>query len=128
MPGVKVVHATSSIAGIGGGGDRPKARSGLGASRTDEEIQIVFDRYKSAFYRDYNRELRRNPTLQGKMVLRLTIEPDGAVSMCQLQSTDMDAPDLVAQVLTRVRAINFGAKDGVQAVTIVYPIDFLPAT
>src|SRR5215470_9907808 len=126
MPGVKVVRATSSIAGIGGG-DRPKAHSGLGASRTDEEIQIVFDRYKSAFYRDYNRELRRNPTLQGKMVLRLTIEPDGAVSMCQLQSTDMDAPDLVAQVLTRVRTINFGAKD-VQAVTIVYPIDFLPAT
>jgi len=128
MPGVKVVRATSSIAGFGGGGDRPKARSGLGPSRTDEEIQIVFDRYKSAFYRDYNRELRRNPTLQGKMVLRLTIEPDGAVSMCQLQSTDMDAPDLAAQVLTRVRAMNFGAKDGVQAVTIVYPIDFLPAT
>jgi len=88
----------------------------------------VFDRYKSAFYRDYNRELRRNPTLQGKMVLRLTIEPDGAVSMCQLQSTDMDAPDLVAQVLSRTRTINFGAKDGVQTITIVYPIDFLPAT
>ena len=126
MPGVKVVRATSSIAPIGG--DRPKARSGLGPSRTDEEIQIVFDRYKSAFYRDYNRELRRNPGLQGKMVLRLTIEPDGAVSMCQLQSTDMDASNLVAQVLSRVRAMNFGAKDGVQAVTIVYPIDFLPAT
>src|SRR5215470_5019269 len=125
MPGVKVVRATSSIAPIGD--DRPKSRSGLGASRTDEEIQIVFDRYKSAFYRDYNRELRRNPTLQGKMVLRLTIEPDGAVSMCQLQSTDMDAPDLVALVVNRVKAINFGPKD-VQAVTIVYPIDFLPAT
>src|SRR5215472_7305988 len=65
MPGVKVGKATSSIASIGGGGDRPKAHSGPGASRTDEEIQIVFDRYKSAFYRDYNRELRRNPTLQG---------------------------------------------------------------
>jgi hypothetical protein len=126
-PGVQVARATSSIAGIGGG-DRPKAHTGLGASRTDEEIQIVFDRYKSAFYRDYNRALRSNPTLQGKMVLRLTIEPDGAVSMCQLQSTDMDAPDLVTQVLSRVKTINFGPKDGVQAVTIVYPIDFLPAT
>jgi hypothetical protein len=128
MPGVKVVRATSSIASIGGGGDRPKAHGGPGASRTDEEIQIVFDRYKSAFYRDYNRELRRDPTLQGKMVLRLTIEPDGTVSMCVLQSTDMNAPDLAAQVVSRVRTINFGAKDGVQAVTIVYPIDFLPAS
>ena len=128
MPGVRLARATSSIAGIGGDGDRPKAHSSLGISRTDEEIQIVFDRYKAAFYRDYNRELRRNPTLQGKMVLRLTIEPDGAVSMCQLQSTDMDAPDLVAQVVGRVKTINFGAKEGVKAVTIVYPIDFLPAT
>lgn len=128
MPGLNVARATSSIASIGGGGDRPKSHSGPGASRTDEEIQIVFDRYKSAFYRDYNRALRNNPTLQGKMVLRLTIEPDGAVSMCQLQSTDMDAPDLVTQVLNRVRTINFGAKDGVKTVTIVYPIDFLPAT
>ena len=126
-PGLQVVRATSSIAGIGGG-DRPKAHSGPGASRTDEEIQIVFDRYKSAFYRDYNRALRSNPTLQGKMVLRLTIEPDGTVSMCQLQSTDMDAPDLATQVVGRVKTINFGPKDGVQTVTIVYPIDFLPAT
>jgi len=127
-PGLQVARAKSSIAGIGGGDGRPKAHSGLGASRTDEEIQIVFDRYKSAFYRDYNRTLRVNPTLQGKMVLRLTIEPDGSVSMCQLQSTDMDSPDLVTQVVNRVKTINFGAKEGVQAVTISYPIDFLPAT
>jgi hypothetical protein len=61
------------------------------------------------------------------MVLRLTIEPDGKVSMCELQSTDMDAPDLAALVVARVLRMNFGAKEGVQALTIVYPIDFLPA-
>ena len=47
--------------------------------------------------------------------------------MCELKSTDMDAPDLAGQVVNRVKTINFGAKEGVQAVTIVYPIDFLPA-
>ncbi len=120
------VRATSPIASIRGG-DRPKARGGLGSSRTDEEIQIVFDRHKASFYRLYNRELRNNPTLKGQMVLRLTIEPDGSVSMCVLQSTDMNAPTLADQVVQRVRTINFGAKEGVQAVTIVYPIDFLPA-
>src|SRR6266536_1579494 len=124
--GIAVAHATSPINSIGGG-DRPKAHSGVGNSRTDEEIQIVFDRYKASFYRLYNRELRNNPALKGQMVLRLTIEPDGSVSMCALQSTDMDAPDLATQVVGRVRTINFGAKEGVQAVTIVYPIDFLPA-
>jgi hypothetical protein len=127
IQGVPVGRATSAIASIGGGGggDRPRARGGQAATRTDEEIQIVFDRYKASFYRLYNRELRHDPTLQGQMVLRLTIEPDGSVSMCRLQSSDMDAPELAAQVVDRVRKINFGAKD-VAALTIVYPIDFLP--
>jgi hypothetical protein len=124
--GVGVGKATSSISSIGGA-DRPKAHGGPGASRTDEEIQIVFDRYKASFYRLYNRELRNNPALKGQMVLRLTIEPDGSVSMCALQSTDMNAPDLADQVVNRTRTINFGAKEGVPTVTIVYPIDFLPA-
>ncbi len=124
--GMPIARATSPIALIEGD-DRPKAHGGPGPSRTDEEIQIVFDRHKASFYRLYNRELRNNPALQGQMVLRLTIEPDGSVSMCVLQSTDMDAPDLAAQVVSRVRTMNFGAKEGVKAVTIVYPIDFLPA-
>jgi hypothetical protein len=125
--GVQVGRATSPIASIGGGTDRPKARGGVGPARTDEEIQIVFDRYKASFYRLYNRELRNNPTLKGQMVLRLTIETDGSVSMCVLHSSDMNAPDLAAQVVERVKTINFGAKEGVPAVTITYPIDFLPA-
>jgi hypothetical protein len=123
--GVGTGRVVSTIAPITGA-DRPKSRGGPGAARTDEEIQIVFDRYKASFYRLYNRELRNNPALKGQMVLRLTIEPDGSVSMCALQSTDMDAPALATQVVDRTRTINFGAKD-VPAVTIVYPIDFLPA-
>jgi hypothetical protein len=125
IPGLPVGRATSAIASIGGG-DRPLAHSGPGPSRTDEEIQIVFDRYKASFYRLYNRALRNDPTLRGQMVLRLTIEPDGSVSMCKLQSSDMNAPELAEQVVNITRTINFGAKD-VQALTILYPIDFLPA-
>ena len=119
-------RVTSTIAP--GGGDRPLSRGGAGPARTDEEIQIVFDRYKAQFYRLYNRELRKDPTLKGQMVLRLTIEPDGSVSMCKLQSSDMNAPTLAEQVVAIVLTINFGPKEGVQALTISYPIDFLPAT
>jgi hypothetical protein len=124
MKGVQVGRATSSIGGVGTA-DRPLASGGR-AGRTDEEIQIVFDRYKAALYRLYNRELRKDPSLRGQMVLRLTIEPDGSVSLCQLQASDMNAPELSTQVVDRVRAINFGAKD-VDPITILYPIDFLPA-
>jgi len=126
MAGVTTTRVGDSIGGSGGGGGRPLAGGSGVAGRTDEEIQIVFDRYKAALYRLYNRELRNDPTLRGQMVLKLTIEPSGAVSMLELQSTDMKAPNLVAQVLERVRTFDFGAKD-VAPITIVYPIDFLPA-
>ena len=125
--GVEFSRVESSIGSDFYGEEAPLS-SGPGPSRTDEEIQIVFDRYKSALYRIYNRELRKNPTLQGKMVLRLTIEPDGKVSACSVDSSDMDAPDLDKKIADRVRKFNFGAKDGVPAITILYPIDFLPAT
>jgi len=41
------------------------------------------------------------------MVLRLTIEPDGSVSMCALKATDMDAPDLATQVVRPRPTIKF---------------------
>jgi hypothetical protein len=124
MAGVALTQATSTIAGNGASG-RPLGNSGANAGRTDEEIQIVFDRYKAALYRLYNRELRNDPTLRGQMVLRLTIEPDGSVSFCKLEGSDMRAPLLADEVVERVRTFDFGAKE-VPAVTIVYPIDFLP--
>lgn len=122
IEGVALSRVASSIGT--NGSDRPLS-AGVAAGRTDEEIQIVFDRYKAALYRLYNRELRKDPSLRGQMVLKLTIEPDGAVSVCQLQSSDMGAPFLADQVVSRVLGFDFGAKD-VPAITILYPIDFLP--
>lgn len=123
IEGVALSRVASSI-GASGGSDRPLAAGGI-AGRTDEEIQIVFDRYKAALYRLYNRELRKDPTLKGQMVLKLTIEPDGTVSVCQLQASDMGAPLLAEEVVSRVLGFDFGAKD-VPPITILYPIDFLP--
>jgi hypothetical protein len=100
--------------------------SGPGPARTDEEIQIVFDKYKAALYRIYNAELRKNPTLRGKIVLRITIEPGGEVSLCTVQSNDLGSPDLVAQIVARVKKFNFGPKEKVPETVILYPIDFLP--
>ena len=127
MEGVGISRVASSIGSGGGTGDRPTAGGGAMAGRTDEEIQIVFDRYKASLYRLYNRELRKDPTLRGQMVIRLTIEPDGTVSMCELQSTDMNSELLSQQVVGRIGTFNFGAKEDIAAVTIIYPIDFLPA-
>ncbi|MEX2963684.1 AgmX/PglI C-terminal domain-containing protein [Microbulbifer sp. TYP-18] len=127
LEGVAFARVESAIGSEGdfAGEDRPLS-DGVGPSRTDEEIQIVFDRYKAALYRIYNRELRNNPALQGKMVLKITIEPDGSVSLAQVDSSDMDSPALNAKIVARVKRFNFGEKAGVPTITILFPIDFLP--
>lgn len=126
IEGVGFSRVESSIGTEYATEDRPLSE-GPGPSRTDEEIQIVFDKYKAALYRIYNRELRKNPTLQGKMVLRLTIEPNGKVSACNVDSSDMDSPSMDKNIVARVKKFNFGAKEGVPTITILFPVDFLPA-
>ena len=123
--GVGFVRVESSIANLEES-SRPTS-DGMAAGRTDEEIQIVFDRYKAALYRIYNKELRKDSTLQGNILMRISIEPDGAVSLCKVESTDLASPELVDKIVERIRRFNFGPKEGVQKVTILYPIDFLPA-
>jgi len=122
--GVGFTRVESSMAGLGDG-SRPLS-SGPGPARTDEEIQIVFDKYKASLYRMYNASLRKDPTLRGKILLRITIEPGGEVSACTMQSSDLASPELVAQVVERVKKFNFGPKENVPKTTILYPIDFLP--
>jgi periplasmic protein TonB len=104
----------------------PSAGKSRQAARSIEEIQMVFDRNKSAIYGMYNRALRSNPTLQGKLVLRLTIAPDGRVVDCAVVSSELADAELGGKVVARVKMFDFGAKD-VDVVTITYPIDFLPA-
>ena len=85
LAGRDTTQVSAPVAGIGGGG--PKVVRGGGApSRSREEIELVFDKNKGSIFALYNRALRRDPTLQGKLVLKLTIEPSGAVSACEVVS------------------------------------------
>lgn len=112
-------NAVAPTVGGNGKGDRQ-------AGRSIEEIQMVFDRNKGAIYSVYNRALRKDPTLQGKVVLQLTIAPSGKVTLCKLVSSELHDAALGQKISQRVKLFDFGAKD-VESVTITYPIDFLPA-
>jgi protein TonB len=103
-----------------------KRKNSRTASRSIEEIQVVFDRNKSAIYSIYNRALRKDPSLQGKMVLRLTIAPSGKISHIELVSSELGNSALEGKLVQRIKMFDFGAKQ-VDAVTLTYPIEFLPA-
>jgi protein TonB len=117
---------SSTVAGLASAPllDRPDALEAPARSR--EEIEMVFDQNKGAIYALYNRALRRDPTLQGKMVLKLTIEPSGVVSMCEVLSTDIEDEELQRKLVKRIRLFRFETKD-VATITTTKPIDFFPA-
>lgn len=111
------------------GADKEQAsRSGAGgrASRSREEIEIVFDRNKSAIYSLYSRALREQPELQGKVVVQLTIAPSGDVTDCRIVSTELNDAELERKLVARIRMFRFEAKD-VEAMTTTKPIEFFPA-
>ena len=101
-----------------------KAQPSVG-ERAMSNIRKVFDAQKSALYSMYQRELRQDPTLEGKVLLELVIEPDGSVSACEVVSSELEHPKLEQRIAMRVRLFNFGA-DSVEARKVRFPIDFLP--
>ncbi|RVT50033.1 AgmX/PglI C-terminal domain-containing protein [Rubrivivax albus] len=115
---------TGSGAAAAGGSVK---RSGSGkASRSIEEIRLVFERHKGAIYALYNRALREDPSLQGKVVLELRIAPDGAVTGIRMVSSELKSDTLESKLLARVRQFDFGAKD-VEVMVVNWPVDFLPS-
>jgi len=119
-----VESPVEAIAPAGGAATRT-GQSDL-ASRSREEIERIFDSNKGAIYTLYNRALRANPTLQGKVVLSITITPDGRVTHCEIVSSELNDPDLEQKLVQRVMLFQFEARN-VETVTLTKPIDFFPA-
>lgn len=122
-------HATAKIASSVAAAPAAEAqRTGASskASRTREEVELVFDRNKSAIYAIYSRALRDNPALQGKVVLEVTIAPAGDVTGCRIVSSELGDAELERKLVARVRMFKFEAKD-VATMTTTKPIEFFPA-
>jgi len=119
----RVVSSPIGDTGAAGGGAGQRNKK---PSRTDEEIQLVFDRNKGSIFGIYNRALRENASLQGRVILRLTIAPSGTVTQIGVVSSELADPELERKLLARIKAFSFGAKD-VETVTVTYPIHFFPS-
>jgi len=122
-------HTTAKVASsveAAPAGDVQRTGKSSKASRTREEVELVFDRNKSAIYALYARALRDNPALQGKVVLEVTIAPSGEVTECRVVSSDLGDADLERKLVARVKMFRFEARD-VAPMTTTKPIEFFPA-
>lgn len=96
-----------------------------GAARSEEEIRKIMEQHKGAIYSIYNRALRQNPALQGKMVVKLVIDPSGRIVEASLVSSELGDSELENRILQRIKLIAFTASN-VARTTLNQTFDFLP--
>ena len=75
------------------------------------------------FQRCYEKGLQRNPSLQGRVVVRLKIDPDGEVDTVRDHGSTMPDRRVVKCILDVYDDIEFPESYGI---TAVYPLDFSP--
>jgi protein TonB len=111
---------------LGASGQATRAGGSGKASRSADEIALVFTKNKGAIDAMYARALRDNPALQGKVVLEITITPSGDITAARIVSSDLNDKEFESKLLARIRLFKFEAKD-VATLTATKPIDFFPA-
>ncbi len=100
--------------------------SSRGASRSQEEIALVFQKNQGAIDAIYNRELRKDPTLQGKVVFELTIAPDGTVTKCVIVSSELGNKKMEQRLISKISKFKFANKK-VPVIIAPYTYDFIPS-
>lgn len=120
-------QTTAVTSRIGSGSGKRGVRSGGRGklSRPYEEIELVFQKNKGRIFSIYNRALRKDPTLHGKVVIELTIAPSGRVTKVRIISSDLNNPTLERKLISRIKLFRFKARK-VDTLIVKYPIDFLP--
>jgi outer membrane biosynthesis protein TonB len=128
LSGRETTSVRSDIAGTpGAGGTSSRAVTDSRGGRSDDAIRRVMDMNKGAIFALYNRALRRNPMLEGKLVFEMVIHPDGSVTELNLISSELADKELMRRILSRIRVIQFG-RDDVLSTRVNYSFDFLPYT
>lgn len=118
---------TGAGSGQGGGGGGTLQKGGSGkASRSIEDVRLVLERNKGAIYAIYNRALREDPTLHGKVVFKFTISPSGEVTDLKIEASELKNTDLERKLVARLKQLDFGAKQ-VETLVTSWPVDFLPS-
>ncbi len=125
LSGRETTRVEAPVGAQGTGGVRERVERDP-RSRSIEDVRRIFDANKGAIFAIYNRALRTDPTLQGKVVLELVIAPSGQVTDVKVVASELADEALVAKILNRIRLFDFGQRD-VGETTISYPVHFLPS-
>lgn len=99
--------------------------SSSSSSRSEVAIRQTLEAKKARLYSRYNRALRKDPFLKGKVLFEIEIQPDGKVSNVVIASSELGNEKLEKQLVAIIRSIRFSAQE-VEAMVTIWAINFLP--
>ncbi|MCL1043797.1 AgmX/PglI C-terminal domain-containing protein [Shewanella electrodiphila] len=97
-----------------------------GIQRSEAALRRTLEANKARLYALYNRALRKDPFLKGKVMFEIEILPNGSISRVDIQSSQLNNAKLERQLKVVLRSITFPAED-VATMTTIWAIDFLPS-
>ena len=133
--GTKGIGSGKSGFGSGGGNFGAKSTGGLSQVGGDpiilgaldrSLIDEVIKRHMNQIKYCYQRELTKNPSLAGKIVIKFTIAKDGSVSSASTKTTTMNNASVEQCVVSRFMRMQFPQPKGGGIVIVSYPFLFSP--
>jgi len=106
-------------------GEGTEPEISLANVRSEMKLRQTLEANKSRLYSLYNRALRKNPFLKGKVLFEIEIQPNGRVSSVTIQSSELEDKALERRLKTILKSIDFGVED-VEEISTVWAIEFLP--
>lgn len=91
---------------------------------TPEQVRQVVERHKSAIQWCFEKELQKNPKLNGKIVVFWQIEPSGSVSSHRIKSSTVGDPDVDDCLERQVPKWQFPSASNGQITKVFYPFIF----
>lgn len=103
--------------------DDPRLRGEGGGTLEKYAIDLVMKQKSSVIRQCYTRELRRDPDLRGKLVVRFVVGESGSVKYAAIRGSTLDSRIVEDCVLDKVRAATFPRPRG-GTVIVSYPFNF----
>jgi hypothetical protein len=118
------------LAGDGGGGkvegilERPPSGPLVMGGLNKSEIDEVIKHQEAALRYCYQRELQKDPSLSGKVVVKFTIAKDGTVSQASVPSSSLSSDAVSSCLVGRFLRMKFPEPRGAGVVIVSYPFMF----
>jgi Ca-activated chloride channel family protein len=133
--GTRGMGSASTGYGKGGGTFGAKGEAGIGAVGGDpiilgaldrSVIDQVIQRNMNQIRYCYQRELAKDPTLAGKVVVKFVIGADGTVTSAEVKSTTLGNASVESCLTGRFLRMQFPSAAGGGIVVVSYPFVFAP--